>query len=578
MENEISSTSDPRAGGTPPASSANARNRFPKRMIAFSILCLAVILVLRFGNDYLNESLNLPPGGANLIQLVLIALVAIAWNGWIAFFSGWRWPTKLIGVGLLGLLPLAGIVFFQPIFDGALGLVRFEPRFGSVAKEYAQQQPTTVSGDGDADRFKQTEFDFPQFLGRDRNATVTNVVLADSWDSQAPEKVWTISVGEGWSGFAIVGDHAFTQEQRDDQELVVCYDIKNGTQVWAHAEKRRHEDYTAMGRVGPRATPTVVEGLVYAVSGTGVLDCLDAKTGEHRWAADVPALVDIEQVMRVNGRGLEYTQENSSLAWGRSTSPLVYKDLVIVPAGGPVGGDAITMIAFDRQTGEERWRGGEHASSYGSPTLINIDDEVQVCLIAEDHAVGHDPDTGEELWAHPWTGNSDSNASCSQITPIDDSLLLLSKGYAIGGQVIRVTREDDEWQTEMVKANSRVVKTKMTNPVILDGYAYSLSDGFLECTQVPDLKRMWKKRGRFGNGQLLLVGDKLLVHAEYGTLHLVATTPEKFQELGKCDTIDGVCWNTIALSGDRLLVRSELEAALIRLPLAEREQDVGSSE
>jgi outer membrane protein assembly factor BamB len=50
----------------------------------------------------------------------------------------------------------------------------------------------------------------------------------------------------------------------------------------------------------------------------------------------------------------------------------------------------------------------------------------------------------------------------------------------------------------------------------------------------------------------------------------VATNPEKFQELGKCDTIDGVCWNTIALSGDRLLVRSELEAALIRLPLASR--------
>ena len=563
MENADASTE-----GAIASNAALRRRRFPTRTFLLSLIALAVILVLRFGYDYLNESLNLPPGGANLIQLGLVALVALGWNVWIAVFSGWRRPAKLIGVGLLGLLPLAGLVFFQPIFDGALGLVRFEPRFGSVAKEYAQQQLTPMAGEADEDGFRQTEFDFPQFLGLNRNATVTSVALADSWASQAPEKVWTIGVGEGWSGFAIVGDHAFTQEQRDDQELVVCYDILSGAQVWAHAEKRRHEDYTAMGRVGPRATPTVVEGQVYTVSGTGVLDCLDAKTGEHRWAVDVPALVDIEQVTRVNGRGLEYTQENSSLAWGRSTSPLVYKDLVIVPAGGPVGGDAITMIAFDRQTGEERWRGGEHATSYGSPTLIDIGGEVQVCLIAENHAVGHDPDTGEELWAHPWVGNSDSNASCSQITPVDESFLLLSKGYAIGGQVIRVTREGDEWQTETVKANPRVLKTKMTNPVILDGYAYSLSDGFLECTQVPDLKRKWKKRGRFGNGQLLLVGDKLLVHAEYGTLHLVATNPEKFQELGKVDTIDGVCWNTIALSRDRLLVRSELEAALIRVPLA----------
>ena len=226
------------------------------------------------------------------------------------------------------------------------------------------------------------------------------------------------------------------------------------------------------------------------------------------------------------------------------------------------------MIAFDCQTGEERWRGGERASSYGSPTLIEVAGEIQVGLIAENYAVGHDPDTGVELWAHDWPGNSDSNASCSQITPIDDTQLLLSKGYAIGGQVIRVRQKGEQWQTDTVKSNPRVLKTKMTNPVIFEEHAYSLSDGFLECTEVLTLKRKWKKRGRFGNGQLLLVGNKLLVHGEYGTLYLVAASPGKFQELGKFKTIDGVCWNTIALSNDRLLVRSELEAAMIRLPLA----------
>ena len=232
-----------------------------------------------------------------------------------------------------------------------------------------------------------------------------------------------------------------------------------------------------------------------------------------------------------------------------------------------MGGDAVTMIAFDCQTGEERWRGGERASSYGSPTLIGVAGEIQVCLIAEDYAVGHDPETGTELWAHSWPGHSDSDASCSQITRIDDSLLLLSKGYSIGGQVIRLSHEGDDWKTEAVKSNPRVLKTKMTNPVLFEGHAYSLSDGFLECAQITELKRKWKKRGRFGNGQLLLVGDKLLVHGEHGTLHLVAASPDKFQELGKYPTIDGVCWNTIALSRDRLSVRSELEAAMIRLPL-----------
>ena len=142
---------------------------------------------------------------------------------------------------------------------------------------------------------------------------------------------------------------------------------------------------------------------------------------------------------------------------------MVYKDMVIVPAGGPMGGDAVTMIAFDRQTGEERWRGGERASSYGSPTLIEVAGEIQVGLIAENYAVGHDPETGTELWSHDWPGNSDSNASCSQITPIDDTQLLLSKGYAIGGQVIRVRQKGEQWQTETVKSNP-VSYTHLTLP------------------------------------------------------------------------------------------------------------------
>lgn len=567
MSNTNSSTAE--NGSSEALSARRPKRRMLWLMVLFTLIAVTIIGTLQFGYEFLSEQFDLNPGIANVAQMLLVFLVFVCWNVWIALFSSWRWPARLIGVSLVGLLPIAGLVFFQAIFDGDFGIIRFEPRFQSLAKQYAPVRETPASDEPNENVLLTTEFDFPQFLGPSRNATVSNTTLADSWDSQAPEIVWTIEVGEGWSGFSIVGDYAFTQEQRGDQEMVVCYEIGNGTQVWAYSSTRRHEDLTAAGRVGPRATPTVIDGRVYAMSATGVLDCLVATTGEHVWAVDVPALVNIDQVTRVNGRGLEYSQENSTLLWGRSGSPLVFNDTVIVPAGGPADGDAVTMIAFDCRTGEERWRGGERASSYGSPTLIEVAGELQVCLIAEDHAVGHDPETGEELWAHSWPGNSDSNASCSQVTPIDDSLLLLSKGYSIGGQIIRLSCEGDDWKTETVKSNPRVLKTKMTNPVLFEGHAYSLSDGFVECTQIPELKRKWKKRVRVRNGQLLLVGDKLLVHGEYGTLHLVAASPDKFTELGKFPTIAGSCWNTIALSRDRLLVRSELEAAMIRLPLAD---------
>ena len=346
MANTNSLTPDGGAAESLPAGTMEPRRRFPWWMTLFSLFSLTAIVVLRFGYESLNEWINLNPGVARVISLILVFLVVCGWNIWIAFFSRWRWVSRLIGVSLLGILPILGLVFFQIIFDGDLGIVRVEPRFSAWERQYAPVQEASASDEPVENLDRSTEFDFPQFLGPDRNATITNVELANSWEAQAPETVWTNSVGEGWSGFSIVGDHAFTQEQRDDQELVVCYDVESGAQVWAYSATRRHEDLAAVGRVGPRATPAVSDGRVYTMSGTGVLDCLDAKTGEHAWAVDVTALVNIEQVSRVNSRGLEYTQENSTLTWGRSGSPLVFNGIVIVPAGGPVGGDAVTMLSL----------------------------------------------------------------------------------------------------------------------------------------------------------------------------------------------------------------------------------------
>lgn len=136
----------------------------------------------------------------------------------------------------------------------------------------------------------------------------------------------------------------------------------------------------------------------------------------------------------------------------------------------------------------------------------------------------------------------------------------------MGGELIEVKQSDGDWLVTTLKKDPRVLKTKFTNPTIFDGHTYSLSDGYLECTQIDSFRRKWKQRGRFGNGQLLLVGDKLLVHAESGTLKLIQASPAGYQELASIKTIDGICWNTICLYGDLVLVRSDLEAACFRLP------------
>ena len=90
--------------------------------------------------------------------------------------------------------------------------------------------------------------------------------------------------------------------------------------------------------------------------------------------------------------------------------------------------------------------------------------------------------------------------------------------------------------------------------------------GILVCLDPETGRRRWK-RGRYGHGQLILVGELLLITSEQGEVALVEANPERFKEVARFPAIEGNTWNTPALSGDLLLVRNHQEAAAYRLPL-----------
>jgi outer membrane protein assembly factor BamB len=146
--------------------------------------------------------------------------------------------------------------------------------------------------------------------------------------------------------------------------------------------------------------------------------------------------------------------------------------------------------------------------------------------------------------------------------------MLLSKGYGAGAALWRLTAgQDGTITTQELWANPAVLKTKFANHVIHQGFVYALSDGILECIEFESGKKQWKK-GRYGHGQILLVGDVLLVQAESGDVLLVEATPDKFHEIADFSAIDGKTWNNLCLYGDLLLVRNAEEAACYRLPTA----------
>ena len=106
--------------------------------------------------------------------------------------------------------------------------------------------------------------EWPCFRGADRTSTLRGVRLDADWEANPPEELWKISVGPGWSSFAVAGNLLFTQEQRGPMECVVCYSAETGKEIWSCEIESRFEE--AIAGPGPRATPTIAGGQIYGRS------------------------------------------------------------------------------------------------------------------------------------------------------------------------------------------------------------------------------------------------------------------------------------------------------------------------
>jgi len=483
---------------------------------------------------------------------------------WFTFASGFPAAIRFTPIMLIG-LAVAG---FFSIFEiqGVSGemVPRFGYRFGKAPDQRLGEFTAAGTNQGEAQPLSVAEDPnaFPQFLGPNRNSRLAGPKLVTDWAAHPPEEIWRMPIGAGWSGFAALDGRIYTMEQRDNEELVTCYDMKTGKPIWGTGIPARH--YTVMGYVGPRCTPLLLDGRVYALGATGVFRCLDQLTGEVIWQHDLLEMY-----------GVTPDVEATNIAWGRANSPLAYKldgqQIVIIPAGGPdkTNKDGmVSLVAFDAETGETVWEGGHEQISYASPSVAQVDGKDQIISINEATITGHDPATGDQLWSVDWPGNSSGNATCSQVHSLGDNRFFVSKGYGQGARTFEVKPDGDGFTAEVLWTNTRVLKTKFTNVAILGDNVFGLNDGILEKVQLEAKRPEWRQRG-FGHGQVLLVDDVLIVMGEEGNLALVDTASDDYHEFARIKALSSEIaptWNPLCLYGDLLLVRNAEEAACYKLP------------
>jgi outer membrane protein assembly factor BamB len=381
--------------------------------------------------------------------------------------------------------------------------------------------------------------DWPGFRGPNRDGIIHGLRIETDWSKAPPMELWRRPIGPGWSSFAVNGDLLYTQEQRGDDEIVASYRLSTGEPVWKHRDSARF--YESNGGAGPRATPTLDNGRVYAFGATGILSALDSANGAVIWSRNTLA-----------DTGMEVP------AWGFSSSPLVINNLVIIAAGGK-------MAAYDIATGKPRWFGPAGGFSYSSPHLLTIAGIPQVVLLKGNGVTSVTPGDGKVLWEYEWEGG----AIVQPAVTVDGDILINAIG-GTGGQGIRrlaIATKSEGWTVEE-RWTSNGLKPYFNDFVVHGGYAYGFDGSILSCIDLADGKRKWKG-GRYGGGQLVLLADQdlLLVLSDEGDLALVSATPNEFRELARFKAIDGKTWNHPVLVGNILLVRNGEEMAAFRLAL-----------
>jgi len=384
--------------------------------------------------------------------------------------------------------------------------------------------------------------DWPGFRGRDRDGIVHGLRIATDWSASPPVRLWRQAIGPGWSSFAVHGDVFYTQEQRGEDEIVAAYRVSTGEPVWKHRDKARF--WESNGGAGPRGTPTLHNGRVYALGATGILNVLDAGSGRVFWSRNVSA-----------DSGVKVPD------WGFASSPLIVDDLVVVAAEGK-------LMAYELATGTPRWSGPAGGAGYSSPHLLTLQGVPQLVLLNGGGATGVSPVDGTRLWEFGTPVAMSSPIVQPARTPDGD--LLVGNGDSSGMRRVTLSRSATAW-TPAERWMSTGLKPVYNDFVVHRGHAFGFDGTILACIDLADGKRVWKG-GRYGGGQLVLLADQdvLLVISEDGDLVLVSAATDKFTELARVPAIEGKTWNHPVVVGDILLVRNAEEMTAFRLATAER--------
>ncbi|MEO5898352.1 MAG: PQQ-binding-like beta-propeller repeat protein [Vicinamibacterales bacterium] len=373
--------------------------------------------------------------------------------------------------------------------------------------------------------------DWSQWRGKNRDGISTERGLLKDWPTGGPTLAWTVKgAGEGYSSFAVSGGKVYTLGARGGTEYTMAFDEATGRKLWEVATGTRFSNDRGDG---PRGTPTIDGGQVFAYGASGDLAVLDAATGKVGWKINV--------LEKFGG---------SNITWGLSESPLVMPDRILVNAGG----NSASIVALSRKDGSLLWKSGRDQAGYSSGILHAFQGTPQAIFFSASHGVAVDARDGRELWTYGKASNRTANIA----TPIArGNKVFFSSDYGTGAGLVALSGDNNKITATEVYF-TREMRNHHASSVLVGDHLYGFSSAILTAMRFDTGEVAWRDRS-VGKGSTVFADDRLYLFSENGVVGIAEANPAGYREHGRFEIRTGSLptWSHPVVANGKLYLRDQ---------------------
>ena len=383
--------------------------------------------------------------------------------------------------------------------------------------------------------------DWPQWRGPNRDGVVGSFTEPKAWPEQLKLK-WKVKVGIGHSSPVVSGRRIYLHSREGENEVVQAIDPATGERLWQDSYPVAYtvQRAAAAHGKGPKATPVVAHGRLYTFGISGVLSCYDIRSGKLRWRKETSS------------------QFNNDLPdYGVASSPVVDRGLLIINAGGGSG----ALMAYNAETGEQKWSLKADSASYASPIVADLGGARQVITVSQQSIIGVAADSGVLLWRIPYPATGPVTIP----TPVLYQQTVICSGFDRGTKAFTVTKRGNEWATEEAWYNSDV-SVWMNTPVLSGDFLFGLSQkkrGQFFGLDARTGKVLWTSDGQAGDYAVLLKSaHKLFIQTTDGSLTVAKITDKGYEPIKSYQVADSATWAHPAIIKNQVLIKDVEHLAL----------------